>query len=155
MIQYGIACLLVCLLALPDKRVMPFALTISAGWVSAAILGKLSPDHAWMAWPFISAVSGVILYRLSQRYRFWWAMPVAALAGAMLMLDGLYVVCRYLGVQIEVEYSRALDLALIAQLSLIGYGGLVSDGGFLAWMRSRLRRGDRVVYARSRAEDSG
>jgi hypothetical protein len=156
-IEYGVACLVVLALSLADRRVTLYALTILVGWAAGFTAYKISPEESWRIWPLISMVSALCLLGLSRRHAFWWSKPVAALAGAMLMLDGLYVVMRYQSVQIEVEYARALDLALIAQLSLIGWGGLRGGWGvLLARMRGSLRRGRFPVFARrSRSEGAG
>jgi len=132
---------------------MLFALTILAGWSLAYTLGLAFPDWAWRSWPAVSAVSGVTLTALWKRYRFPWAKAVAALAGAMLLLDGVYLGYRSQNVPVEVAYSRALDAALIGQLVLIGMAGVRSDWvGFLGRLRSCLGRIPRLANVRQGSE---
>lgn len=135
MIGYGIACLVVCALSFSDRRAMPFAFIILAGWLFGAVSGAISED-AWRLWPAISAVSATALYAFHLRdpdRR--WAL-VSAVAGAMLLLDVLYLGFRWQRVPIEVEYSRALDFGLSVQLLIIGYQGAI-NGWVGFWDRVR------------------
>jgi len=109
-----------------------------------------------MAWPIISAVVGVALAYLHTQARFWWSAPVASIAGAMFLLDGAYVLCRWSGIQIEVEYANALNAGLIVKLAMIGLGGLSSDWiGFLGRCGLCLHRGPSVAHAREGSEGRG
>lgn len=101
------------------------------------------------AWVMISLVSSLILfsfYRLDQQRR--WLM-VAAIAGAMLMLDVLYLELRRRGIPAEVQYSKALDAGLTAQLLLIGYRGAWNA---VSLFRNRMR--DYIRRRRVAAEPS-
>ena len=150
MIHYGLACLFVCVLSLADRRAIPFALTIFAGWIVGYIGGLVTPD-AWRMWPLISAVSGIILTQFYILDRNWRWKAVASLAGAMLLLDLLYLGFRWQRIPIEVEYSRALDIALVVQLLLVGYRGGINVGiGLLSWLRRGMGRGSLVGHTAHR-----
>ncbi len=132
---------------------MLFGLTIFAGWLFSCALGLVFPDWAWRSWPAVSAASGIALTALWKRYGFPWGRAVAALAGAMLLLDGVYLGYRSQNVPVEVAYSRALDAALLCQLILIGGAGVRSDWvGFLGRVRGRLGRRARMAHARQGSE---
>lgn len=138
MIGYGIACVIVCLLSAFDRRAMPFGLTILCGWLVGFMSSWADSQDAMLrAWVLISLVSSLILfslYRLDQQKR--WLM-VAAIAGAMLMLDVVYLELRRRGIPAEVQYSKALDAGLTAQLLLIGYRGAWNA---ISLFRNRMRR---------------
>lgn len=98
-------------------------------------------DAMLRAWVMVSLVSSLILfsfYRLDQQRR-W--LIVSAIAGAMLMLDVIYLELRRRGIPAEVQYSKALDAGLTAQLLLIGYRGAWNAFSLLRdWVRDHIRR---------------
>lgn len=151
MIQYGLACLLVCVLSLADRRALPFAVVILSGWMIGYVTG-FHPD-GWRLWPLISATSAVALTYFWHRDPDWRWKAIAALAGTMLFLDVLYLGLRWQRVPVELQYSRALDFCLLAQLALVGYRGGINVGNSL-WsrMRGRLDRGPLAGHATRKAE---
>lgn len=155
MILYGIACLAVLVLSLPDRRVMPFALVILAGWIAGFLTGYASPHDAWRVWPVISSLSSVALYALWRQHGFWWGGLAAACAASMLLLDGFYLWSLGQGLQIEVEYSRALDAMLLVQLALVTIGGHRGRVGLVHRLRDRLGRAHLAGHARGSAEGRG
>lgn len=141
MIEYGAACLLVCILTYFDRRAAPFAFTILSGW----LLGFLGP----LAWPWISAASVVTLFWLASHDDQWRWKVVTGLAAFMLLLDVIYFWFRWQGLHIEVEYAQALDWCLKAQLVLIGFMGLWNGIVLLgSWGRDHLRGGNRLAIGR-------
>lgn len=141
MIEYGAACLLVCVLTYFDRRAAPYAFTIMAGW----ILGFIGP----LAWPWISTGSVLTMAWLNQRNPHWRWRIVTLIAAFMLALDLIYFWFRWRGVHIEVEYAMTLDWCLKAQLVLIGFMGLWNGIVLLgSWGRDHLRGGDRLAVGR-------
>lgn len=133
MIEYGIACTAVVVIALMfERRAVPFALTILAGWCA----GFLAPQ--W--WPWISVASGLALFWFMKRDFHWRWAAVTALAGTMLLLDLIYLWFRWKGFHIEVEYANALTRGLEAQLLLTGIGGVGNAVLLLlSWGRRNVR----------------
>ncbi len=133
MIEYGIALLVVCGLSFFDKRAMPYALTLLAGW----LLG-FGPAEAW---PAISL--GICLMTLIQCRKDGtsWGAAIHAIAVGMLLMDVVYWSMLVQGVYIGVEYAETLNAGLTAQLILVGYQG-VKNGwiGLLDWRGSGVRR---------------
>lgn len=141
MIEYGVACLVVLALSLLDKRATPFALTILGGWLSGFL--------GWQFWAVISLVCGLTFFWLFLNDRQWkWGL-VAAIEGASLALDILYLWFRWRGIPIEVEYANALTFGLVLKLALVGSGGLLNGWILLrSWSPSNLRRRRRVAVWR-------
>lgn len=153
MIQYGLACLLVCVLSLADRRAFPFALTILSGWLVGYAALQLSPTDYWRLWPILSAASAIVLTWLWRRAPDWRWKAVASLAGVMLLLDVAYLGFRWQRVPIEVEYARALDICLSVQLLLIGFRGAINVGcGLRDWLRGCMAGGPLVGHASHRKE---
>ena len=141
MIEYGLACVLVCLLSFLDRRASPYALTILTGWTVAYVLGLLIPETAWRSWSVISLFSASVLFWLHLRRPIPGSAAIASIAAVMLALDVAYLWFRWHGVRVEVEYSHALDAGLICQLLLIGAGGIANGWvGVRAWVSGGLRR---------------
>lgn len=150
---YGLACLLVCVLSLADRRAFPFALTILSGWLVGYAALQLSPTDYWRLWPLLSAASAVVLTWLWRRDPDWRWKAVAALAGVMLLLDVAYLGFRWQRVPIEVEYARALDICLLVQLLLTGFRGAINGWvGLWGGVRGRLAGWPVVGHASHRKE---
>lgn len=156
MIHYGLACMFVCVLSLADRRAIPIALTVLVGWTTAYLFGLAVPEWAWRTWAPISAVSAILLTWFWHRDPDWRWKAVASLAGVMLFLDVAYLGFRWQRVPIEVEYSRALDFCLSAQLLLIGFRGAINAGiGFWRGLCGRMARGSMAgdpAYRKEAAE---
>lgn len=120
MIAYGLACLLVCVLSLADRRALPWALVISAGWVA----GFSGPSY----WPLISLCVCIATLFLFLNNPTKTGSAVHALAVVMLALDVWYYANLYAGRYVGVEYAQALNAGLIAQLVLIGMRGGINVG---------------------------
>lgn len=142
-VGFGIALLVVCALSLFDRRAMPYAFTLLLGWLAGLSLG-------WQSWPLISLMSATTLFWLHINRTTRYSALVASLASAMLLADVVYLWFRWQRAPVEVEYAYALDLGLICQLGLVGYGG-----GINAWLRFwgwcvHSLRGPRVRYRSER-----
>lgn len=155
MIFYGLACLSVVVLSLADRRALPFALTLLGGWLVGFCLGWLLPDSAWKVWPAISAFSSIALFSLWKKHGVWWGGATAACAASMLLLDGFYLWSRGQGLQIEVEYSRALDAMLLVQLALVTIGGHRGRVEFLRRLFLRMGVLHLAGHARQGSEGRG
>lgn len=155
MILYGLACLLVVALSLADRRALPFALVILGGWLAGFGSGGLSPDDSWRVWPAISAASSIALFALWKKHGVWWGGATAACAASMLFLDGFYLWSRGQGLQIEVEYSRALDAMLLVQLALVTIGGHRGRVEFLRRLFLRMGVLHLAGHARQGSEGRG
>lgn len=139
---FGLACALVCGLSYFDRQARPFAVTLLAGW--------LAGFFPWTFWPLISLMSATTLFWLHINRTTRYSALVASLASAMLLADVVYLWFRWQRAPVEVEYAYALDLGLICQLGLVGYGG-----GINAWLRFwrwcvHSLRGPRVRYRSER-----
>jgi hypothetical protein len=145
MIEYGIALFVVCLLSFADKGAMPYALTLSAGW----LLG-FGPAEVW---PVISLMLCAVTLFLYRRDGTWWGLAIHSLAVAMLLADVVYWTALVQGTYIGVEYAYALNAGLALQLILVGHRGVKSGWtGLLDWSRQRVFRP--VAHARHRAEEA-
>lgn len=130
MIEYGIALLVVCALSVLDKKAMPYALTLSVGW-----LAGFAGAAFWPAISFGICSATLLLYR---REPTWWGQAVHLLAVAMLLADVLYWACVVQGAYIGVEYAYALNVGLALQLLLVGHQGAIN--GWIG-LRDLCRRG--------------
>lgn len=126
MIEYGVALLVVCALSLLDRRSLPYALTLSGGWL-AGFAGV-----EW--WPFISIASGFVLTCLLTHRSPLWAWLIAACVPLMLLCDAAYLLGLANNVYLGVEYANTLNVLFAVQLLAGGW-----PGG---------RRGLRLVVAR-------
>jgi len=128
-----VALLVVCVLSLMDKQALPYALTLSSGW----LLG-FGPVEAW---PAISlGICTVTLY-LCRRDKTWWGAAIHSLAVGMLLMDVLYWSMLVQGKYIGVEYATALNAGLAVQLILVGHRGVKRGWtGLLDWSRQRVFR---------------
>ncbi len=128
---FGLACLIVCGLSYFDRQARPYALTLLAGW----LLGFFP----WQFWPLVSLLSATTLFWLHLNRTTRYSAMVASLACLMLLADVIYLWFRWQKIPVEVEYAHALDLGLICQLGLVGYGGGISVALLLRdWCRRGL-----------------
>lgn len=145
MIEYGVALLVVCVLSLMDRRAMPYALTLSGGW----LLGFGPPE----AWPAISLLLCSVTLLLYLRDRTWWGLAIHTLAVLMLLADVLYWSLLVQGTYIGIEYAYSLNVGLALQLVLVGHRGAINGWtGLLDWSRQRVFRP--VAHARHHAEEA-
>lgn len=117
MIEYGIACVLVCLLSALDRRAMPYALLL-AGWWG---LGFLPPETA----PAITIIMAclIILYAEQRKAREWWDWAIVGLLPFMAMADAWYQAGLAFGVYRPVEYAYALNIMFSVQLACVAFPG--------------------------------
>lgn len=133
MISYGLACAFVLALSWFDRRSMPFALVLGAGW----ILGFLP---AW-TWPLISIASGTALIALMDHRSPLWAYVIVSCVPVMLLCDAMYFGLLHNGVYVGREYAGALNVLLAVQLAACGWpGGRRGVRSLVLWI-SRVDRG--------------
>ena len=115
MIEYGVALFAVCALSLLDKRAMPYALTLSAGWL-AGFAG-----YEW--WPTISVASGCVMAWLLSRHSPLWAVIIACCIPLMLICDAAYLWGLSNNVYWGEQYAATLDKLLQVQILAAGWPG--------------------------------
>src|SRR6476660_3451196 len=115
MIGYGIACLVVVALSAFDRRAMPFALILTAGW----LLGFLP---AW-TWPFISIASGTALISMMDHRSPTWAYVIVSCVPIMLLCDAAYFGLLTNNVYVGEQYAGALNALFAVQLIACGWPG--------------------------------
>jgi hypothetical protein len=148
-IGYGIALLAVCLLSLLDRRSLPFALILLAGW--------LAGFAGFQYWTVISILSGLALALALRRCSPLWARIIASCVPVMLLCDVVYFWALYRGVYIGTEYARCLDLLLSVQLLACSYPGARRGGRLLVVWLNRIdrRRMDRGFARHVSGDGSG
>lgn len=94
---------------------MPYALTLSAGWLA----GFAGAD--W--WPTISVVSGCVMAWLLSRHSPLWAVIIACCVPLMLICDAAYLLGLANNVYLGVEYANTLNALFVVQLLAVGWPG--------------------------------
>lgn len=137
MIEYGIACALVCAVSALDVRAMPYALLLSVWWV----LGFLPPETA----PVITIImSCLIVLYAEKREREWWDWVIIGCLPFMALADAIYQAKLAIGVYSPVEYAYSLNILFSIQLACVAYPGgrrIVGVGVRLGRVFARWRRG--------------
>lgn len=127
MIGFGIALAVVCALSLFDRRALPYALLLSAGW----LLG-FGPAEAW---PFVSILSGLGFVWLLRKGGPPWAWIAACCVPPMLLCDAIYFWMLSQGVYLGPEYATTLNTLFAVQLLAIGWPGALRGGrSFVSWL---------------------
>lgn len=145
MIEYGVALLVVCALSLLDRRSLPYALTLAAGWLAGFAGAEF--------WPFISIASGFVLVCLLNHKSPTWAWVIACCVPLMLLCDGVYLWGLANNVYLGVEYATALNVLFAVQLFAVGWPG---GRRGLRLVVARLARTDRRrAYRQSNRSDLG
>lgn len=137
MIEYGVACALVCALSAFDLRAMPYALLLSVWWV----LGFLPPETAPVVTIIMSCL--IVLYA-EKREREWWDWVIIGCLPFMALADAIYQAKLAIGVYSPVEYAYALNILFSIQLACVAYPGgrrIVGVGVRLGRVFSRWCRG--------------
>lgn len=113
---YGLACLIVVLLGLVDRRSLPYAVILSSGWLAGFL-----PVEVW--W-FISVAELSAMTAFIHRATPWQFKAIAVCVLPMLLLDAYYWLMDWLlGVYVGVEYASGLNTLLTIQLFLCGMTG--------------------------------
>lgn len=117
MIEYGIACVFVCVLSAFDRRAMPYALLLTLWW----ILGFLPPETA----PVITIIMAclIMIYAEQRKAREWWDWVIVGLLPFMAMADAWYQAGLAFGVYRPVEYAYALNIMFSVQLACVAFPG--------------------------------
>lgn len=136
-------CLATLCLTAWDRQTRTWALIVTGCFFSSLAVYALSEKWGQLMGPVFSLFICSTTLTLFLRNPRPWKAAVHALAVVMLLLDGYFFFCGYLGVYVGVEYATLTNTGLIAQLFLIGHRGALN-----AW-RSLLGRGVVRVYRAS------
>lgn len=115
MTVFGLALLWVCALSLLDKRALPWAMILAAGWVAGF------SGYQW--WPVISLASGSLMAFLLHSRSPAWALVCASCVPLMLICDAAYLWALAQNVYLGVEYATALNVLFTVQLLAVGWPG--------------------------------
>ena len=147
----SIACVVLALVGLLDRRAWPFVGLIAYVWLLTSISDYMPHRLTGIAMRApIDLVGGFLgLGAISlYRRREWWALAGTSVFALMLLNHGVFWLSRFNGYDGWQAYANAINALLILQLAILaGPGGKVGVGYACSWARSILvgwRRGVRL-----------